>query len=644
MNTDTFFSHLIALLKRLALVLILFSVTRFLFLLFSLPYFKPLEYTQLFKAFFFGVRFDYIVVFYMNSLFILFHLFAFRNTGNPLFQKVLKWLFVVVNAVLLIGNFIDMEFFEFSKKRSGWDLIDLLVSSTDTISLLSYYISNYWHIALLWIGSIYLLIRFYPELKMKHYKSFSKPLINKILAPVFACFVLGAGFVYARGLEAKPIRIISANKYVKPKYIPLLFNTPFKIINTVNQHIEGVDNFYSLEELPDIYSPVQKFNRSGNMAPKNVFIIILESFGKNYTEAKNKHGESYSPYFNSLAREGLYCSRAYANAFNSIGAMPTIVGGFPTFIKTAFISSAYSVNIVRGLGTILKEEGYETAFFHGGLNGTMGFDKFCQTAGIDRYYGRSEFDNDEYFDGAWGIFDEEFFQYTAEQVNAFEKPFFAVLFSLSSHDPYPIPKKYKNEFFPGDNKVLRSITYTDYSLQQFFNTVREMDWFENTLFVICPDHVSALLKEEADLIQNRIPIIYYCPSDTLLKGELKEVTQQLDIFTSIIDYLGYSKSFTSFGNSIFRDEYKFALSKSGVNYQVIDSALFMDFDGRNAIQVQYHSNDSLSGRELLKQGNSVHTPLENVTKAYLQNYFYRLNNNLLADTLYLNERTNNNQD
>ncbi|MBA7687168.1 Phosphoglycerol transferase I [subsurface metagenome] len=306
------------------------------------------------------------------------------------------------------------------------------------------------------------------------------------------------------------------------------------------------------------------------------------------------------------------------------------------------MSSAYSINAVRGLGTILKKEGYQTAFFHGGLNGTMGFDKFCQMVGIENYYGRNEFDNDTYYDGGWGIFDEEFFQFTAEQVNAFEKPFFAVLFSLSSHDPYPMPGRYSNTFFPGDNKVLRSIAYTDYSLKKFFETVQEMDWYENTLFVICPDHISTLGEEESQFIQNRIPIVYYCSSDTILRGTYSGVTQQLDIFPSILDYLGFSNSFVSFGKSIFREDYRFAVSKSGVNFQVIDSALFIDFDGEKTIQVQNHLNDSLFEQNILKQGNNIHDDLESVTKAYLQNYYYRLNNNLLADTLYLHSLINNN--
>jgi phosphoglycerol transferase MdoB-like AlkP superfamily enzyme len=219
-------------------------------------------------------------------------------------------------------------------------------------------------------------------------------------------------------------------------------------------------------------------------------------------------------------------------------------------------------------------------------------------------------------------------------VNSFKEPFFTVLFSLSSHEPYPIPERYENKLFPEENKLLRSVAYTDYSLQKFFDTVKNMEWFDNTLFVLCPDHISTHLEDESYFIQNRIPIIYYCNSDSTLSGVYNDITQQLDIFPSILDYLGYSRSFVSFGESIYRDGYKFAVSKTGVNFQVIDTSLLMVFDGINVIETRTHSMDSLLDEDQ-KQSEMQYKNLEMLTKAYLQNYYFRLNKNRLADTLSL---------
>jgi hypothetical protein len=74
---------------------------------------------------------------------------------------------------------------------------------------------------------------------------------------------------------------------------------------------------------------------------------------------------------------------------------------------------------------------------------------------------------------------------------------------------------------------------------------------------------------------------------------------------------------------------------SGVNYQAIDSSFVIIFDGRSVLQVQSHFMDSLSDENLKQSSDTNYAFLETLTKAYLQNYFYRLNKNLLADTLPL---------
>ena len=111
-------------------------------------------------------------------------------------------------------------------------------------------------------------------------------------------------------------------------------------------------------------------------------------------------------------------------------------------------------------------------------------------AGFDRYYGRTEYNNDKDYDGKWGIYDEEFLQYTAVQLNKMKQPFVAAVYTLSSHHPYMIPDKMKSLFPKGELAIHQSIAYTDYSLKQFFKKVSKEKWFDNTLFVITADHAS----------------------------------------------------------------------------------------------------------------------------------------------------------
>jgi phosphoglycerol transferase MdoB-like AlkP superfamily enzyme len=640
MNFRTFLSHQLALIKRIGFILLLFTVTRILFFLLNFSVFRPLDLKLILKSFFFGLRFDFISIYYFNIVIIVLHLFCFEFTGKPIFQKIIKGLFIFVNTILLLLNIIDIVYFKYTGKRSGWELIDMLNTSTDTKEMLPMYIVHYWYMAIVLFAFIFILFRFYPKFKSIKLSGAFNTKDFKILSNTFATIILLCGFAYARGLQTKPIRLITANRYVATNYIPLLLNTPFTILNTINQHPEKVKNFIPIDESLKYYTSLHHSNPSREFRKMNVVIIILESFGKEYTELTTKDGEHYTPFFDSLQTVGLNCSNAFANAKRSIDALPSILGGFPSLLQTSFVGSAYSLNKLQGLPNVLKDMGYATSFYHGGSIGTMGFDMLCKSLGIESYYGREDYNNEEDYDGAWGIWDEEFMQYMAANLNKTPEPFLSAVYTLTSHEPYPLPNKYAKKFFPEEPRILQTIAYTDFALRHFFATASTMNWFKNTLFVICPDHTSIVLNNKFyNIVANvSIPIVYYCPSDTAVKGNISKITQQLDIMPSILDYLNYNRSYISYGKSIFDKGYSFSVCFDELNFQIIDSNLCLLFDGEKNIKaIKYDKkNLSLENNWINPKDNHLQQ-LETRLKAFLTNYYFRLNNNLLADTIEINK-------
>ena len=117
--------------------------------------------------------------------------------------------------------------------------------------------------------------------------------------------------------------------------------------------------------------------------------------------------EGYTPFLDSLARHSLIFPNGFATSRKSIHGMPSILAGIPSF-ETSYASSLYSRQKVGSVVSVAKELGYQTSFFHGAANGSMGFLGFANTLGFEDYYGRTEFNNDEEFDGSWGIWDEPF--------------------------------------------------------------------------------------------------------------------------------------------------------------------------------------------------------------------------------------------
>jgi phosphoglycerol transferase MdoB-like AlkP superfamily enzyme len=131
---------------------------------------------------------------------------------------------------------------------------------------------------------------------------------------------------------------------------------------------------------------------------------------------------------------------------------------------------------------LLGEKGYETAFFHGAPNGSMGFSSYTHLAGIKKYFGQNEYQKKGDSDGTWGIWDDPYMQYMANEMNTLKQPFFASFFSLSSHHPFRLPDEYVGKFPKGPLPVQEPLGYTDMALRNFFRTASKMPWYKNTLF------------------------------------------------------------------------------------------------------------------------------------------------------------------
>jgi phosphoglycerol transferase MdoB-like AlkP superfamily enzyme len=304
----------------------------------------------------------------------------------------------------------------------------------------------------------------------------------------------------------------------------------------------------------------------------------------------------------------------------------------PTLMNEPFTTSLYSGNRIESIASILKPWGYKSMFFHGGKNGTMGFDLYAHIAGFDNYYGLNEYNNTEDYDGKWGIYDEEFLQYTARKLNTTKTPFVAAIFTLSSHHPYNIPERYKNRFRGGKLPIQRAISYADYSLKRFFETAAKMPWFKNTIFVITADHTSEAYydyyKNGAGLFA--IPLIFYKPGSNLIGVDFQEA-QQADIMPSLLGLLGIKKSFIAYGNNLFApNSPRFSVSFYNNNYQLYKDDYLLHFDGQKTTGFYDLQADSLLTRNLVNEDSFKKDSIESYIKSIVQSYNYRVINNMLV--------------
>lgn len=560
--------------------LVCYTFTRIVFLIWNWHGLQGLPVSDLMKAFVFGWRFDASAVMALSApsfLLLIFAKILQKWAPTTWLHELVRFIFCALQLPLMIINMADTELINFVGRRFTYDSLFLVSESKGKVSklILTYPFLNTAHILVIsfFIFALYKLI---PQIRIHALESkiALKVWIRQTAITLLSLIALVIGI--RGGLQLKPIGFAHARVFAHPMLNSMTLNSAFTFITSAKRESLKREHFFEKEKMltllnGSLRSPSLLNSERGSWHKRpmqNVVIIIVESLSLEYMGLNSfgtnaKPAKSYTPFLDQLAQKSLFFSNGFANGRRSIEGVAAVLGGVPALMNEPFISSQYQTNTFYGLGALLKPAGYETLFFHGGMNGTMFFDQFSKSAGFDEYIGMNEYPNrDRDFDGTWGIWDEEFLQFMAEKLSSIQKPFAAGVFTLSSHHPFVVPQKYDRKFENGPVSILKSISYTDYSIEQFFKTAEKQPWYKNTLFIITADHTSLNYRPEFndEIGRYRVPIILYHPCECLLKNQPHEVlqklteqpTQQIDVIPTVLDFLEIKQHAQNYlGQSMF---------------------------------------------------------------------------------------------
>lgn len=592
-----------------------------------------------------ALLFDTSAVCYLNALYILCLLFPLHHKEGKRMQSITKWSFVIPNAMGVIANLCDCVYVPFTGRRTTWTVFSEFGNEGNLASVIGYEIINHWWLVLVGVVIVWGVYRLYtPAIKEKEpIKSYY---IWHTALFITAIFLIVTGIRGGIGKAVRPITLSNANQYVSsPNDAAIIINTPFSIIRTIGKKPFNEKEYFKAEELDAIFTPVQKFEFEDSKEQKNVVILIIESFGKEYIGAYNKREEgSLTPFLDSLILESKSYLYSYGNGKKSIDGMPSILSSIPMFVEPFFTTPA-SLNEVSGVAEELGKAGYNSAFFHGAPNGSMGFQAFANTTGFDSYYGMDEFCEAEHFggksqhDGTWAIWDEPFLQYYAESMGKIQEPFVTSVFTASSHHPFNIPEQYSGLFKGGEDPFLKCVEYTDYSLRRFFEYAKGEDWYQNTLFVLTADHTNHSNEERYKTSAGwfEVPVIFFSPDgkEPFAPGiDSTTIAQQIDIMPTILEYVGYEDTFIAFGKSLISatPQESYAVNFTNEVYQYYKGEYVLLFDGEKSIALYNIRKDPLLKDNILAS-TDVKYSMERELKAIIQQYMTRMiNDRLTAET------------
>ncbi len=577
--------------KRLFVVLLGYSLARLVFLFWNWSTYSRSGLADLFWSLFLGIRFDLSALILTNSIFILLWLLPWPWWKSKVLRETEYWAYLALNTFAIGLNFIDVDFVNFTGKRTSFEIFKLQQDIQEhSLSILW----SYKWLGLSLVLLMVVLARFISRWQIEPRRT------NLGIAIVSRLALVGILILGIRGgTQVKPLHPMHAYWSPKHELGLLTLNTTFNIIRTRHRSTVERPHYYKRDrEAIERLEQATRLSRPplGLAKNFNVVVIILESFASEYVGANN-NGEGYSPFFDSLAQKSQFYIRNFSNARRSIEGLPAVLCGIPAMMTEPILTSDFSSNRLDCLPRILEKRGYETHFLHGAHNGSMHFDTFSRIAGFRNFVGLNEYpkDNPEDLDEYWGVLDEPMLQYAIRKADESTGKFLISVFTLSSHHPYYIPPKYRGKFPKGPLEIHESIGYTDYALKRFFEVAQTKPWFNNTIFVLTGDHTQKTKRPEYINTMGgfRVPLIFYIPGleQKKIPYDRLRITQHADILPSLYDLLGFNaEPRLLVGQSVFD------LEKPGRSYNFmshgywfVDSNRFIDL-GRDPSPTLFYSH------------------------------------------------------
>lgn len=323
-------------------------------------------------------------------------------------------------------------------------------------------------------------------------------------------------------------------------------NMPWNLMHAMIKYNKEARNPYQYMAQETAEEKVRELYATSNdsvpsilsVARPNVVFIILESFtAKNVGSLGGAAG--VTPNLDKLAAEGISFTKAYANGDRSEKGLAALLSGYPVQTTTSILKNPKKTAMLPQLSTAFKQSGYNTGFYYGGETEFANLRSYLLEGDYDHIIDKYEFPADQQI-GSWGVHDEWLFDRVLTDLKTTEAPFFTTVYTLSSHEPFDIPRPGK---FTGDDatvKFMNSMNYTDWALGRFIEEAKQQSWWDSTLVVVVADHGHGLpyLDPVHKSTRFRIPLIMAGGALKVKGKQVHTLANQTDVATTLLYQAG----------------------------------------------------------------------------------------------------------
>lgn len=558
-------------LTAVVLLLGLNTILRTVFLLYNTDQARAMSWADILLGYSVGFRFDLATIFIFNGAILLFLALPLGIHQKPGTYKVCTILLILANMPILVVNAIDVVYYSFAEKRLTHELF---TTRSDFGSFKPALLAEYWWLFLIFFIMVIVMYKALNAIALRYLSHpVSRPLsrrwmwsglfigsmlmgmhggLQKDPLSISKAYVGDSFFCGSMGLNSA-YTILTAVDWVRPAPVQELpEEEAIAVTRAMLKH--SWDGIYLREDYPLL-------RQTHFLEPErhyNVVFLIVESLNARDIGILNgaPPGQSLTPNLDTLARHARVYRRFFANGTRSVESLPALLNSIPDIFDRPTIGSHFIHNTHYGLPAMLGERGYATSFFCGAHNGTMGFDTYAQVSGITHYYGMDEYpDSERDFDGYWGCADGPFMQWMAKQQHQMQEPFLSVLFTISNHHPFNLPKEGAEDIAQLPvSRMQKTVKYTDRAIGDYFQTVLRQPWSKNTVFILTGDHCFHEKSDPSRSFMENFHVPLFLMGPEIPPGMDDRIGQHVSILPTLISHMRLRTLHASTGVSLLDPE------------------------------------------------------------------------------------------
>ena len=327
-----------------------------------------------------------------------------------------------------------------------------------------------------------------------------------------------------------------------------------------------------------------------NTTRPDIVIVLLESAGELFAP--------FMPHLQSLKQQGISFDSCYANSWRTDRGTVCTWSGFPSFPTSSVMKMPSKSRQLPSIARSLQDEGYHTTYLYGGDINFTNMRSYLLSTGFERLHWQKDYTLEEQKSAQWGVRDDITCNTLYDMIIHEKSPFLIGYSTLSTHDPWDVPVKIR------DNEIENAFSYLDQCINTLVERLKKTPQWKNLLLILLPDHSMDFNGiSEHDARRNHIPMVWIGGAVKAPKA-VSVICNQTDLPATLLGQLQLSHRQFRYSRDVLSKNYTqpFAVHTFNNGISVIDPSGFALYDLNTQKAAVEHSPVS---QQLIYRGQMV---------------------------------------